>query len=275
MDTKKNWNTGKIVVLLGAIIIMILVALWCGHLLKSTQKQQPDVLQTAETTTMALNVMTEATTTELIPMETTTIPMETEPQLTVLTTVPNENALDTNSNGEFRQYVIKLANPLLNIHSEPSYNGKIVGVITDRGSYVITNEATDDEGNKWGLLDSEFGWINLADARNTEPDESTYQPADEDGEGDENAENSEDGNGQATTRSTTKRNNNNNSTTTTTAGHSNNSNGNGGLLGIDADGDGWDDGWNPDAWCIICGYDSYWNEADGCYHCSQGHSWNY
>lgn len=248
MAKKKVLNVGKIMVLSGAVIILILVALWCGSLLKLTHEQKnadPNTITTQST--MSVNV--------IVPPTTTTVTVATEPPTIAVTeTITDENAsseLIVKGNGEFQEYIIKLANPALDIHSEPSYSSMVTGSITDRGSYTITKETIDDDGNKWGLIDAEtsFGWINLMDARKADPNDVG-----------------------SANETTTKENNN------VSAGNNSNSNGYGGdgnLTGVDADGDGWDDGWNPDAWCIICGYDSYWSNEDGCYYCSQGHSWNY
>ncbi|MDE5583196.1 MAG: hypothetical protein K2J08_05800 [Ruminococcus sp.] len=269
-NKKKSLNTGKIVVLVGALIIMILVALWCGHLLKGTRKvpndmTQQDNIETTTATTISIAEFVETTTTELIPPEITTVPQEIIFSETTTATAVGETVPVATANGEFRQYVMKLANPKLNIHAEPAYSGKIVGVITDKGSYVITDEVIDSEGHKWGLLENGFGWINLTDARNTQPDESDFVATDtQDGT---NSTQMTTNNRQDITRPTTTHSQNSN--------NSNNGNSSGELLGIDADGDGWDDGFNPDAWCIICGYDSYWDSANECYHCSQGHTWNY
>ena len=259
MAKKKVLNVGKVMVIVGAIIIMILVALWCGSLLKLTHEQRKpsstDPLSMQST--MSVNVIVPPVTT------TTTVTVAEIPQTTLSEEIPTETTTTTTvqSNGAFREYLIRLANPELSIYAEPSYNSAVAGIITDRGSYTITKETIDDDGNKWGYIDSEstFGWINLMDARKTDP--STV--------------------GSATTTTTTA----NAGTTTTTADDTYNYdedynshygyNESDYYIGVDADGDGIDDGWNPEAWCIICGYDSYWNDADECYYCSQGHAWNY
>ncbi|MDE6426099.1 MAG: hypothetical protein K2K89_08185 [Ruminococcus sp.] len=250
MAKKKVLNVGKVMVIVGAIIIMILVALWCGSLLKLTHEQKnADPNAVFMQSTMSVNV--------IVPPATTTTIIATEPPQTTLfeeMSVENTTTVTVQGNGAFREYLIRLANPELSIYSEPSYSSSVTGIITDRGSYTITKETVDDDGNKWGYVDTEtaFGWINLMDARKTDP--------------------SEIGGAKQTTTSA--------STTTTSIGENDNTYdynnyGNGNLAGVDADGDGWDDGWNPDAWCIICGYDSYWSNTDGCYYCSQGHAWNY
>lgn len=259
MAKKKVLNVGKVMVIVGAIIIMILVALWCGSLLKLTHEQRKpsstDPLSMQST--MSVNVIVPPVTT------TTTVTVAEIPQTTLSEEIPTETTTTTTvqSNGAFREYLIRLANPELSIYAEPSYNSAVAGIITDRGSYTITKETIDDDGNKWGYIDSEstFGWINLMDARKTDPSAV----------------------GSATTTTTTA----NAGTTTTTADDTYNYdedynshygyNESDYYIGVDADGDGIDDGWNPEAWCIICGYDSYWNDADECYYCSQGHAWNY
>ncbi|MDE6034674.1 MAG: hypothetical protein K2G36_02025 [Ruminococcus sp.] len=260
MAKKKVLNVGKVMVIVGAIIIMVLVALWCGSLLKLThdQKKPSNANPVSMQSTMSVNV--------IVPPVTTTTTISTEPpQTTLYEEIPTDTTTTTTqSGGAFREYLIRLANPELSIYAEPSYNSAVAGVITDRGSYTITKETIDDNGNKWGYIDSEstFGWINLQDARKTDPLQA----------------------GSATTTVTTGT---NTGTTTTTADENddtydydnNNYYGYNSeedyYIGVDADGDGIDDGWNPEAWCIICGYDSYWNDADECYYCSQGHAWNY
>ncbi|MCM1508507.1 MAG: hypothetical protein NC177_15460 [Ruminococcus flavefaciens] len=255
MAKKKVLNVGKIMVLSGAVVILVLVALWCGSLLKLTHEQKNESSEPVPQSTMSVNVIVPPTTTT-----TTTTPQTTTAQTTSTTESFTETVTGTltvRGNGEFQEYIMKLANPALDIYSEPSYNSMITGTITDRGSYVIIKETVDDDGNKWGLLETEFGWINLMDARKADPNDDTYSPTDSDEENENNDNDNDD--------------ENNND-----LGNSNYSNNqNGGLTGVDADGDGWDDGWNPDAWCIYCGYDSYYNATDGNYYCSQGHVWSY
>ncbi len=261
MATKKVLNVGKIMVLAGAVIILIMAAFLCGYFLKETHNKKTSSNIPVPQTTMMVNEVVPATTEEI----TTTTISETTTTSTTTVSSTVTNALTINSNGEFQEYVIKLANPELNIYSEPSYDSMVLDVITDRGSYVITKEVVDDDGNKWGLLETDTGWINLIDARKADPNDPTYNITNNnnnnDDDDDENNPNNNNGNNQ-----NNNANNNNNNM---------NSNGNGGLTGVDADGDGWDDGWNPDAWCPYCGYDSYYNNADGNYYCSQGHVWSY
>lgn len=257
MAKKKSLNVGKLMVIVGAVIILVLVALWCGSLLKLTHEQKgTDISTPVPQSTMSVNVI-------VPPAATTTTVVTEQPQTTLFAEESTETVTveTVQNNGAFREYLIRLANPELSIYAEPSYTSAVTGVITDRGSYTITKETIDDDGNKWGYVDSEtaVGWINLMDARKTDP--------------------SQVGGAKETTTSA--------STTTTTTSNDENNNtyedydynnygyGDGSLAGVDADGDGWDDGFNPDAWCAICGYDSYWNDADGCYYCSQGHAWNY
>lgn len=257
MANKKNLNIGKIMVFSGAVVILVLVALWCGSLLKLTHEDKNESSEPATQPKMSVNVIVPPVTTTTT---TTTTTMITEPMQTTSTadimTEPITGTLTVNSNGEFKEYIIKLANPNLDVYSEPSYNSMITGTITDRGSYVIIKETVDDSGSKWGLLEDHSGWINLIDARKADPNEVTSDPT--------NPENTTNSNGN--NQSGNNNNNNNNNYT---------GNPNGGLTGVDADGDGWDDGFNPDAWCIYCGYDSYYNAVDGNYYCSQGHVWHY
>ncbi|MDE6781508.1 MAG: hypothetical protein K2J40_08625 [Ruminococcus sp.] len=256
MADKKNLNIGKVMVLSGAVVILVLVALWCGSLLKLTHERKNESYEpnTQTTTTMSVNVIVPPPVTTT----TTTTTMFSESMQTTSTadimTQPVTGTLTVNSNGEFKEYIIKLANPALDIYSEPSYNSMLMGTITDRGSYIIIKETVDDSGSKWGLLEDHSGWINLIDARKADPNDIMSDPT--------NPQNTTDANG----NNNIDNNSNNNNYT---------GNPNDGLMGVDADGDGWDDGWNPDAWCIYCGYDSYYNAADGNYYCSQGHVWHY
>lgn len=262
MATKKVLNVGKIMVLAGAVIILIMVAFLCGYFLKETHDKKTSSNIPVPQTTMMANEVIPATTAEIT---TTTITSQTTISESTTTTVSGTvtNALTVRGDGEFQEYVIKLANPELNIYSEPSYDSMVLDVITDRGSYVITKEVVDDDGNKWGLLETDSGWINLIDARKADPNDPTYNILNNNnnnnGNNDDNNENNQ----------------NNNNNQTNNSNNNMNNGGNGGLTGVDADGDGWDDGWNPDAWCPYCGYDSYYNNADGNYYCSQGHVWSY
>lgn len=259
MATKKVLNVGKIMVLAGAVIILIMAAFLCGYFLKETHNKKTSSNIPVPQTTMMVNEVVPATTEEI----TTTTISETTTTSTTTVSSTVTNALTINSNGEFQEYVIKLANPELNIYSEPSYDSMVLDVITDRGSYVITKEVVDDDGNKWGLLETDTGWINLIDARKADPNDPTYNITNNNNNNDDDENNSNNNNGN--NQNNNANNNNNNM----------NNSGNGGLTGVDADGDGWDDGWNPDAWCPYCGYDSYYNNADGNYYCSQGHVWSY
>ncbi len=260
MAKKEVLNIGKIMVLSGAIIILVLVALWCGSLLKVTHEKKDSNTEPSTQNTMSVNVIVPPTTTALVTDTTTTdTTLFTETTDTTTTadimTETITGTLTVNGNGEFKEYIIKLANPALDIYSEPSYNSMITGTITDRGSYIISKETVDDNGNKWGLLEDSSGWINLIDARKADPNDTTYETT------------TSDNNANNTNEDDNSNNINNNDNNNNYAGYPNNS----GLTGVDADGDGWDDGFNPDAWCPYCGYDSYYNPNDGNYYCSQGH----
>lgn len=247
---ENNVNAGKIMVICGAVVILVLVALWCSSLLKMTQKDQNETSELSSQNTMSVNVIVPPSTTTTTTATTTT---ETSTQTTTVTNITDSvtGTLTVNNNGEFNEYVLKLANSALDVYSEPSYNSMIAYTITDRGSYVIIKETVDDDGNKWGLLEDNSGWINLLDARKSDSDD-TYENSDSENISDSVEDNNYD-----------YSDSNNDSTTGFFPGSN--------LTGVDADGDGWDDGFNPDAWCPYCGYDSYYNSADGNYYCSQGH----
>lgn len=260
MAKKKVINAGKVMVIAGAVVILVLVGLWCSSLLKMSHEQKnasPSGVVTQST--MSANVIVPPITT------TTTVTTNTEPVQTTssyaeeTTTETVTSYLTVKGDGGFQEYIIKLANPALEIYSEPSYNSMVTSTITDRGSYIIIKETVDDDGNKWGLLEDSSGWINLADARKTGEEDTTENTSDTE-----------------TSTNTTENNDENNINNSQDNGNNSyTGNPNGGLMGIDADGDGWDDGFNPDAWCPYCGYDSYYNSADGNYYCSQGHVWSY
>ncbi|MDE6502767.1 MAG: hypothetical protein K2L10_11830 [Ruminococcus sp.] len=275
MAKKKVINFGKIMVISGAIVILVLVALWCNSLLKISHEQKNDSSEGITQPTMSANVIVPPVITT-----TTTTTTTTEISEMIQTTSSTELSTDTNSeaitgtltvkgNGEFQEYIIKLANPALDVHTEPSANSMITGTLTDRGSYVIIKETVDDDGNKWGLLEDNSGWINLVEARKADPNDNINVPSDSGNSGNitytDDEENLNDNNNDNDNTFDNEHNNNNNYT----------GNSGGELMGVDEDGDGWDDGFNPDAWCVYCGYDSYYNYADGNYYCSQGHVWSY
>lgn len=264
MAKKNNTNIGKVMVITGAVIILVLVALWCGSLLQLSHDNKKSASEPVPQTTMSVNVIVEPTTTTTTTTTTTLVSEMTQTTSTAdMSTETITGTLAVRGNGEFQEYIIKLANPALDIYTEPNYNSMITGTITDRGSYIIIKETVDDDGSKWGLLEDNSGWINLIDARKADPNDTTFDPTNPN-----NANNDINGNNQNNTEQDNNNNNNNNNAGNNTY----NGNPNSGLTGVDADGDGWDDGFNPDAWCPYCGYDSYYNAADGNYYCSQGHA---
>lgn len=52
------------------------------------------------------------------------------------------------------------------IFSAPSYDATYEGIVQEAGTYTITAEAWDMEGNLWGRLKSGRGWVNLTDIEN-------------------------------------------------------------------------------------------------------------
>ncbi|MDE6092379.1 MAG: hypothetical protein K2G14_04715, partial [Ruminococcus sp.] len=180
MAKKKVLNVGKIMVLSGAVIILVMVAFLCGHFLKATHEGRPTsnipVPQNATPVNTSVPPVTTTITSEMPAVIPQTTAAEIPTETTTTTTLSGivTGPLTIKDNGEFQDYVIKLANPALNIYSEPSYNSMILDVITDRGSYTITKEVLDDEGNKWGLLETDFGWINLVDARKADPQDDIH-----------------------------------------------------------------------------------------------------
>ena len=59
----------------------------------------------------------------------------------------------------FKPYVVRIITDNLNLREGPGAKYKILGKITDKGSYTII-----DEKNGWGLLKSKAGWIKLSHA---------------------------------------------------------------------------------------------------------------
>lgn len=78
---------------------------------------------------------------------------------------------------DFEPYIIEVTNPKLYIYDSPSYNGNIVGEITDKSRYTIVEEYIEPGqtsiGYIWGKLKSDVGWINMYDA--TIVDDSFYE----------------------------------------------------------------------------------------------------
>ncbi len=58
------------------------------------------------------------------------------------------------------EYLVKVTAGALNIRNNPGLDGKITGVIRDKGVYTIIEEC-DVSGVKWGRLKSGAGWISL------------------------------------------------------------------------------------------------------------------
>lgn len=51
------------------------------------------------------------------------------------------------------------------VFAEPNYDSAFVGTVELAGTYTITEEAYDEEGNLWGRLKSGMGWVDLTDIR--------------------------------------------------------------------------------------------------------------
>lgn len=58
-------------------------------------------------------------------------------------------------------YLVKVTCDCLNIRQGPGTNYKIVGTITDHGTYTIVGESDGNGASKWGQLKSGAGWISL------------------------------------------------------------------------------------------------------------------
>lgn len=58
-------------------------------------------------------------------------------------------------------YLVKITTNVLNIRKGPGTGFAKTGSITDRGTYTIVEEKTENEARKWGKLKSGAGWIAL------------------------------------------------------------------------------------------------------------------
>lgn len=84
----------------------------------------------------------------------------------------------------FEPYTLQIQNPYLYIYDTPSYNGNVVGEITDKGKYTIVEEYYEYEQASiectWGKLKSGEGWINLYEATLTDTSSEDDIPTNED-----------------------------------------------------------------------------------------------
>ena len=62
-------------------------------------------------------------------------------------------------------YLEKIAWADQSVFAEPNYDSAFVGTVELAGTYTITEEAYDEEGNLWGRLKSGMGWVDLTDIR--------------------------------------------------------------------------------------------------------------
>ena len=81
--------------------------------------------------------------------------------------IPEKNLIIDNE--VFNAYTIKIKNSKLYIYDSPGYVEKIVGQITDSGTYTIVDEFVEPGKSAslftWGKLKSNAGWINLYDSQ--------------------------------------------------------------------------------------------------------------
>lgn len=82
--------------------------------------------------------------------------------------IPEQLPTEEQTEPVFVPYTVYIHNPALAVFAKPSYDSRQVGLITDQGAYLITEEAVEklDFGTAtvWGKLDTMDGWINLEDA---------------------------------------------------------------------------------------------------------------
>ena len=63
-------------------------------------------------------------------------------------------------------YTVKITRPDLTIHENAGYDYS-AAMLLPIGTYTITEETVDEEGNRWGKLKSGAGWIDLTKAAET------------------------------------------------------------------------------------------------------------
>ncbi|MBE6542255.1 MAG: hypothetical protein E7672_07400 [Ruminococcaceae bacterium] len=73
--------------------------------------------------------------------------------------IPEQDSLNT----------VQISRPDIMIYSGPGYDHSNLGKLIDIGEYSITEESVDDEGFRWGKLESGEGWIDLSKAAEEAP----------------------------------------------------------------------------------------------------------
>lgn len=73
-------------------------------------------------------------------------------------TIKEDYSVKRSKGSDFKSYSVKVATAALNIRKGAGMKHDIVGMITDKGVYVITEVSAD---KKWGKLKSGEGWICL------------------------------------------------------------------------------------------------------------------
>lgn len=77
---------------------------------------------------------------------------------------------DTDTPAHKLPYMVKVLDGALNIRSGPGTNYPVTGVIRDKGSYTVTQEAAGQGADLWGKLKSGAGWIALGGDYTTLPE---------------------------------------------------------------------------------------------------------
>lgn len=82
--------------------------------------------------------------------------------------VNNSNGIANESSENetvFQPYDLAVQNSELDVYSGPGYSFNAVNKITNKGTYTILEEQTDDYGTVWGRIENPKGWIDIKQAR--------------------------------------------------------------------------------------------------------------
>lgn len=90
-------------------------------------------------------------------------PATKQTQPTTAAPAPDHTEPDTGST-----YTLSVKSHDALIFDAPTYDGRCVGTVREAGVYTIVEEATDDEGNRWGKLKSGAGWLDLGQVEATQ-----------------------------------------------------------------------------------------------------------
>lgn len=133
------------------LIILSLVLTGC-----EAEPAEPSTAPKEITTATETTLPTETT----VPWE-TTFPPETEAPVTEMTSSPAETEYMDNT----LPYLLRIDRADQSIFAGPGYDYVFAGIVRERGTYTIVEEAWDQEGNLWGKLKSGAGWVDLTEIR--------------------------------------------------------------------------------------------------------------